>query len=144
MLIIKIITIKNCIIVTGWTADDIAIMASQDKCRDLIQKYNAEHLQSPRDESAASEGASASAAGASSRQQVPQAGESFGTPALDEPGEINSRTTSYGCSRRHYYCTVETVPPNAHYLYLLTVFMRFHDILQHLLLTCISLLIYCD
>ena len=71
----------------GWTADDIAIMASQDECRDLIQHFNSQ-LQSPCSDISASEGA---AAAATSRQQIPHTGEGIGAPALDEPEPISDR-----------------------------------------------------
>ena len=102
----------------GWTADDIAIMASQERCRDLILRYNAQHhpgsaAHSPReagDSSAALSAAStprtpvgagaqtsASASSVLSRQRIPPDEEDggLGAPALDEPGLCTSRNFSY-------------------------------------------------
>ena len=73
-------------------------MASQDKCRDLIQRFNSQ-LQSPRSDISASEGAAAAAP----RQQIPHAGdgEDFGAPALDEPGTGVRLCTHKGVKNVH-------------------------------------------
>ena len=64
----------------GWTADDIAIMASQDKCREVIQAYNAQNPQSPR-----SDVTSPDSLPTSPRQQEP----GLGAPALETPGILD-------------------------------------------------------
>ena len=72
-------------IIAGWTADDIALMATQDACRDVIAKFTAGGRQRGGTDTVSPPDTARSDVTSYSAHSIDPPPE-FGAPALDAPG----------------------------------------------------------